>query len=80
MGLMRRMPLQEFAPATTGIPNNIPVEILNWNSYGRRSKWFGSAHHNAPATEQAYKPFIKYFARSTQSTRRNKKSTYFTLR
>ena len=34
----------------------------------------------APATEQAYKPFTKYFARSTQSTRRNKKSTYFTLR
>jgi len=30
--------LQEFAPATTWIPIEIPMESLNWNSHGRRSK------------------------------------------
>ena len=27
-----------FAPATTWIPIEIPMENLNWNSHGRRSK------------------------------------------
>ncbi len=27
-----------FAPATACIPNEIPIENLNWNSHGRRSK------------------------------------------
>jgi len=32
------MPLQEFAPATTCIPIEIPIENLYWNSHGCRSK------------------------------------------
>jgi len=32
------MPLQEFAPATTSIPIEIPIENLYWNSHGCRSK------------------------------------------
>ncbi len=32
------MPLEEFAPATTWILKEIPIENLNWNSHGRRSK------------------------------------------
>ena len=45
-------PLQEFAPATTWIPNGIPMENQNWNSHGRRSKHFDSAQCSAPATAQ----------------------------
>src|SRR5688572_13025513 len=36
--LLRGVPLQEFAPATTWILNKIPIENLNRNSHGRRSK------------------------------------------
>jgi hypothetical protein len=37
----RGLPLQEFAPATTWIPNEIPMENhwnSHWNSHGCRSK------------------------------------------
>lgn len=44
------MQLQEFAPATTWIPNEIPIENLNWNAHSRRSKLFDAALRNAPAT------------------------------
>ena len=43
-----------FAPATSGISNEIPIENLKWNSRGRRSKQFDSAHHDAPATAMAF--------------------------
>ena len=38
LGAIEYWPLQEFAPATKWIPNGIPMENLNWNSHGCRSK------------------------------------------
>jgi len=32
------LPLQEFAPATTLVPNETSIRDLHWNSHGRRSK------------------------------------------
>jgi len=40
--------LQEFATATTCIPIEIPIENLNWNSHGCRSKL---VEPSPPATE-----------------------------